>query len=145
MRDSDFQTAVYDGIGKDLKLRNRSLWSVLYLFMNDPRLFRFIRRVTGCRPIGSFYGRIYRMVEAPGVELDWHDDRQSRRRLVAISINLSERPYRGGTLTIRTNGASAGESAPNVGFGDAVAFRIAAKLEHRVEPVVGAAICAISG
>ncbi len=137
MRDGDFHSAVYDGVGKDRKLRNPTLWSVLHLFMNDPRLFRFIRRATGCRPIGSFHGRIYRMVEQPGVALDWHDDRKSRGRLVAISINLSERPYRGGTLMIRTKSGGGAESAPNIGFGDAVAFRIAPNLEHRVAPVIG--------
>lgn len=137
MRDGDFHSASYAGVGKDLKLRNPALWSVLYLFMNDPRLFRFIRRAIGCGPIGSFHGRIYRMVAQPGVALDWHDDRKSRGRLVAISINLSERPYRGGTLMIRTKSGGAAESAPNIGFGDAIVFRIAANLEHRVEPVIG--------
>jgi hypothetical protein len=137
LRGSGFQAREYAEIGHDLTLLNDPLLRVLHFLMNDPQLFRLIRRITGCRPIGCFTGRIYRMVARPGVELTWHDDALDDLKLVAISANLSDRRYRGGTLQIREKSRHACEVVPNLGFGDAIIFRVAEHLEHRVTPVEG--------
>ena len=137
LRSVSFQAAEYAEIGHDFKLPNSPLWAVLHFLMNDPQLFRLIRRVTGCRPIGCFTGRVYRMVERPGVQFTWHDDRRGKRRLVAISVNLSDAQYRGGTLEIRKKSKAVCETVPNLGFGDAIIFRVARDLEHRVTPIRG--------
>ena len=137
LRGTGFQAREYAEIGHDLTLLKNPLWRVLHFLMNDPQLFRLIRRVTGCPPIGCFTGRIYRMVARPGAELTWHDDGDDDLRLVAISINLSEARYRGGALQIREKSRYAFEVVPNLGFGDAIIFRVAEHLEHRVTPVEG--------
>ena len=132
-----FQAREYAEIGHDLTLLNNPLWRVLHFLMNDPQLFQLIRRVTGCRPIGCFTGRIYRMVARRGVELNWHDDTVDDVKLVAISVNLSDAKYRGGTLQIREKSCDVSEAVPNLGLGDAIVFRVADRLEHRVTPVEG--------
>jgi hypothetical protein len=137
LRDSGFRTREYADIGHDLTLGNNPVWAVLYFLMNDPRLFRLIRQVTGCRPIGCFTGRVYRMVEQSGAELGWHDDAVSGRKLVAISVNLSEARYRGGDLQIRAKSGRTCEIVANRDFGDAIIFRVARHLEHRVVPIKG--------
>jgi hypothetical protein len=104
--------------------------------LNDPQLFRLVRRVTGSRPIGCFTGRLSRLVGSRKLNLDWHDDVLSDR-MVAISVNLSDGRYRGGTLQIREKSRVECEAVPNLGLGDAIIFRIAEQLEHRVTPIEG--------
>jgi hypothetical protein len=59
-------------------------------------------------------------------------------RLVAVSLNLSRRPYQGGDLEIRpAHATEATDVVPNHQFGDAVMFRISRDLRHRVNAVVG--------
>lgn len=131
-----FERKDYRGLGHDLTASNSPLAGVLYFLLNDPELFRLIRRVTGCRPIGCFTGRLYRLVARHGLNLDWHDDVLSDR-MIAISVNLSDGPYRGGTLQIREKSHVEREAVPNLGFGDALIFRVAEQLEHRVTPIEG--------
>jgi hypothetical protein len=131
-----FERKIYSGLGRDLIASNSPLPSVLYFLSNDPELFRLIRRVTGCRPIGCFTGRLSRLVARRKLELDWHDDVLSDR-MVAMSVNLSDGRYRGGTLQIREKSRVECEAVPNLGFGDAIIFRVAEQLEHRVTPIEG--------
>ena len=137
LRGPGFKAREYAEIGHDLTLLNSPLWRVLHFLVNDSQLFRLIRRVTGCRPIGCFTGRIYRMVARRGVELNWHDDTVDDVKLVAISVNLSDAKYRGGTLQIREKSCDVFDAVPNLGLGDAIIFRVAGHLEHRVTPVEG--------
>jgi hypothetical protein len=123
-------------VGRDLTLADNPLTNVFKILMNDPKLFRLIRRVTGSGPIGCFAGRLYQMVAREGLAFTWHDDMLNDRK-VAISINLSGARYRGGTLQIRDASRGVRKDVPNLGFGDAIIFRVAEHLEHRVTPVVG--------
>jgi hypothetical protein len=135
VRIASFKGRAYD-VGRDLTLSDSPVTNVVNVMMNDPKLFRVVRRVTGCGPIGCFMGRLYRMVEQQGQAFKWHDDMLNDRK-VAISINVSDEIYRGGTLQIRDTSSGERASAPNLGFGDAIIFRVAGHLEHRVTPVVG--------
>ncbi len=130
-----FKEKKYD-VGRDLTLTNDPIASLFNVLMNDPKLFRLIRRVTGCGPIGCFTGRLYQMVARQGLAFTWHDDMLNDRK-VAISINVSDAVYRGGTLQLRETSRGVRETVPNLGFGDAIVFRVAEHLEHRVTPVVG--------
>lgn len=108
------------------------------LLMNDPKLFEVVRFITGCDVIGSFTGRVYRMIPGQHHYDAWHDD-VAHSRMVAISINLSAGVYDGGVLEIRdrTSGTVVHQVA-NTGPGDAILFRLSRGLEHRVTEVVGA-------
>jgi Coenzyme PQQ synthesis protein D (PqqD)/2OG-Fe(II) oxygenase superfamily len=135
LRSAKFEEREYK-VGRELTLPNSPVASVLYVLMNDPKLFRLIRRVTGCGPIGCFISRLYQMIARKGLAFTWHDD-MAKDRKVAISINLSDARYHGGTLQIRERPRGVCEAVPNLGFGDAIIFRVAEHLEHRVTPIVG--------
>jgi hypothetical protein len=123
-------------IGRDLTLTDDPIANLFNVLLNDPKLFRLIRRVTGCGRIGCFVGRLYQMVARQGLAFSWHDDMLNDRK-VAISINVSDAAYRGGALQLRDTSRGVRETVPNLGFGDAIVFRVAEHLEHRVTPVVG--------
>lgn len=122
-------------VGRELRLSDNAVAGVVLMLMNDPKLFRLIRGITGCGAVGSFTGRFYRMT-VRGQEFHWHNDMQDFR-MVAISVNVSNARYRGGMLQIRNGAGSALRSIPNLGFGDAIIFPVGEHLEHRVTPVTG--------
>jgi hypothetical protein len=105
--------------------------------MNDRRLFELVEEITGCGPIGSFTGRLYRMMPQRNDYASWHDD-LAYHRLVAISINVSTGAYLGGILQIRNreSGVIISE-VQNIQPGDAIVFRLSPDLEHRVTEVSG--------
>jgi len=114
--------------------------NILNFVANTSEFLDLMRRVTGCHSISWFGGRIYRM--APGADHfdSWHADvgTTHRDRLVGMSINLSPRPYQGGTFRLREE--ASGEircELSNTGPGDAILFRISSVLRHMVTPLVG--------
>jgi len=119
--------------------------ALLFLF-NDASLFEFIRRLSGCGPIGCFIGNGYRMMPELGHRDSWHDDHRDGR-MVALSLNLSPHGYCGGLLQIRDKRSEEIlHEVANTGFGDAIVFRISAQIEHRVADVLpGAAKTAYAG
>lgn len=111
--------------------------ALLFFLANDPALFELVRGITGCDRIGCFAGRLYRMLPGSEHEGTWHDD-CVEGRMVAMSINLSESPYSGGVLEIRDRDSKRiTRRLANTGPGDAVLFRIAPTLLHRVTKVEG--------
>lgn len=111
--------------------------ALLFFLANDLALFELVRGITGCERIGSFRGRVYRMLPGSKHEGTWHHD-NVEGRIVAMSINLSESPYSGGVLEIRDSRSKrVTRRLANTGPGDAVLFRIASTLEHRLTKVEG--------
>ena len=136
---TSFKDYEHEGIGSELCARQGLATGVLELLSNDPEFHDIVRALTGCGPIGSFVGRVYRMVPAQGHYDSWHSDVGSER-MIAMSINLSTTAYAGGLLQMRR--ADSEEifcEAANLGLGDALLFRIDADLRHRVTDVVGSA------
>jgi 2OG-Fe(II) oxygenase superfamily len=134
----DFYERTQEGLGSEANLRQDSpITALLWLLVNDDRLFRVVETVTGCPPIGLFQGRVYRFTASPSHYDDWHDD-LGDNRLVALSVNLSSHAYEGGLLQIRdsTSGEILHEES-NTGPGDALIFRLAPNLQHRVTSVTG--------
>lgn len=127
-----FEESEYGAVGRDLALWNSPVVGALHLLMNDPALLDFVRRISGCGPIGSFTGRLYKMVARPGMDFDWHSDLKENglRVGVAMTINLGARPYRGGMLQMRRIDDDAITEIPNAGPGDAIIFRLARDLRH---------------
>jgi hypothetical protein len=112
-------------------------YALLMLLANDPALFEVVHAATGCERIGRFDGRVYRMLPGAGHGNDWHDDVVANR-LVAMSLNLSASSYSGGVLEIRdARSREILHRVAGTGPGDAILFRIAPQLEHRVTPVEG--------
>jgi hypothetical protein len=110
----------------------------VHFVLNNPALFENLQRITGCDPIGSFGGRIYRSLPAMDHRLDWHDDTDASERLLGISINLSPKEYVGGVFQLREK--ASGRIITEVKHdrpGDAHIFRISPQLQHRVTAVEG--------
>jgi hypothetical protein len=119
----------------DMRVDDRTLWGGAIFALNDPTLFGVIEQLTGCGPVGSFFGSVYKIVHGAGHFHTWHNDLDGNR-LVALSINFSPDGYRGGVLQLahRDKRHIIAEVA-NTGWGDAVIFDISDALEHRVTDV----------
>ena len=121
------------------RLNDKVVDNMLNFLLNNEQLFRLIRETTGCLGISGFAGRVYRMSPHTGHYDSWHDDLRDHR-LIAMSMNLSTEVYSGWILQIRdTRSGHIVHEAANTGFGDAVLFRLAPFLEHRVTGVEGTA------
>lgn len=134
---SSFRERNHVGIGVELCLDDIVAVNTLNLLMNNQRFFDFIQKVTNCSPIGNFSGRVYRFNPATEHHDSWHDD-LVKDRIISISVNLSEQPYSGGILQIRERQSEKIiHEVANLGFGDAIVFRISQHLQHRVTNVTG--------
>ncbi len=137
LHQSLFQERNHTGIGVELCLEDKVAVNTLNLLMNNQEIFDFIQKVTGCIPIGNFSGRVYRFNPTTKHHDSWHDD-LVKHRIISISVNLSEQPYSGGILQIRKRQTEQIiHEVANVGFGDAIVFRLSEQLQHRVTNVVG--------
>jgi hypothetical protein len=134
-----FATHQYKHVGTESRLPDDSSVSTLDFLMNVPAFLKLMERVTSCAPIALFSGRIYRMAPDEGHHFDWHADMETGDpRLLALSLNLSPEPFEGGELEMReTETKRVIHRVRNTGLGDAIVFRVAAFLEHRVAPVRG--------
>lgn len=127
-----------DGIARESCMEDNAALALLHLITNHDRLFDIIRAVTGCAPIGSFLGRVYRMLEAAGHYDRWHSD-VTDTRLIGMSVNLSDGRFAGGLFELRDRAVEEPQwSAANAHAGDAILFEIAGSLRHRVTAVEGA-------
>ena len=135
---AEYQSAAYKGIGSELRMAKNPALDVLFFLANGLRLFGLVQAITGCGHIGSFEGRIYKLISHPQHNFDWHDDLRDTSRLIALSLNLGTEPFRGGFLQIReTRPDGITSEIANTGFGNAVLFQVSSELQHRVTPVEG--------
>lgn len=131
-----FEPKVHPGVGADSSLHDEPTILLLRFLANSRRFFELVEGITGCSKIGCFFGRVYRLVPGGGHHDDWHNDR-IEDRMVAMTVNLSGRPYDGGALEIRDDLSGRTMKIHNPNRGDAVLFRLAPHLHHRVADVKG--------
>jgi hypothetical protein len=137
VRAATFSDRVDEGLAREECMEPNAMLGMLHLIANDTRLFDVIHRVTGCGPIGSFIGRVYLRRGSAGHYDRWHTDLNGAR-LIGMSVNLTEGTFEGGTFELRQIGSAGAECAiANTGPGDAILFRIADGLQHRVTAVEG--------
>ena len=135
---SGWEPKSHDGIGEEVCVNDHSIEGLINFLLNDQELFDLIEGLTGCPPIGSFAGRVYRMVPGSGHYDSWHSD-FGEHRLLALTINMSKEIYQGGVLQIRERHAPSNmREISNTEFGNAILFRLGANLEHRVTSIEGA-------
>ncbi len=128
----------------DLRMEPSAASEMLVLLFNDPCVLAAVRNVAGC-PVTRFNGSVYRMLPGTGHQQEWHDD-LVQDRLVALSINIGSMMYEGGTLQIRERDTERViADVRNTRPGDAVLFRLDARLEHRVTPVTSGSKTAFAG
>lgn len=129
----------------DLAMTPNATAAMLELCCNAPLVLSAIETLTGCAPLPTFGGFVYRLAPGTGLHHNWHSDCVHDRR-VALSINVDMAPFEGGSLCIRQ--AATGveiEQADNPRPGDALIFRIDERLQHRVMPVTRGVKTAFAG
>jgi 2-oxoglutarate-Fe(II)-dependent oxygenase superfamily protein len=136
----------YDGLAGELALdESVPLVARMLFLLNDPRLFGPVSEICACGPLARFDGRIYRREASPEHYDNWHDDLHDPNHLVAMSVNLGG-AYGGGVLQLRRKGTQDRlVELHNTGAGDAILFRIAPELEHRVGAVESGVKTALAG
>lgn len=135
LKEATFAPKAHDGIGHELVCWDSPATDTLLFVHNDPHLFRLITELSGVGPIGCFLGRIYRMTAESAHHEAWHSD-VGAFRLMALSINISDEPYQGGTTILREQGRPETEQRlDNPTPGDAILFRIDPTLEHAITDV----------
>ena len=115
--------------------------ALLWYLASDPLLHRLVEELVGSERVTAFAGRTYRMVPGSGHVGDWHTDAIDGR-VAALSINLSEQPFAGGTTLVRdvaTKHVIAQAGGSDLRPGDALLLRLRADLAHRVCEVTGTA------
>jgi hypothetical protein len=132
-----FQRKAHRNIGVEVCLDDSKTLSLMNFLTNNSNLFKIIEQITTCGRIGCFVGRIYRMVPGEGHYDNWHTDILGNR-LVALSVNLSPVAYSGGVLLLRDRPTRRMlQEIVNTGFGDAILFKLAPHLEHKITNVEG--------
>jgi 2OG-Fe(II) oxygenase superfamily len=132
-----FTKQEYNGIVAQSVIDDQVTYSLLLFLANIPEFHRLVQRITGCRRISDFQGRVYRLNPSTDDRIVWHTD-VCDHRMVTLSLNLTTPEYRGGTLQIRYRGSTEIlHEVRNTGLGDALLMRVAKKLTHRVLPVEG--------
>jgi hypothetical protein len=132
-----FQRREFDGVVSQSVMDEPATYHILFFLANMPSFHRLVERITGCRRISSFRGRIYQLMPVSNDHIEWHSD-MSEHRMIAFSLNLTRKVYRGGSLQIRCkNSEKLLHEVQNTGLGDALLMRVAKKLRHRVLPVEG--------
>ena len=115
-------------------MRENAMTRLLRFITNDYTPFQWIEKITDCGTLGCYTGRVYRKNKTN--EDSWHNDMTQQRR-VAMSINLSPRPYKGGNLFMRNEKSGKVWEVPNHGFGDMIIFRLSHDLTHMVSGLEG--------
>jgi hypothetical protein len=135
---AEYVPAQYKHVGSELRMEPNLASDILSFLANDSKLFCLLQTITRCGSIGSFQGRVYKLIPDPYHNFDWHDDLSDPSRLVAMSINLSDAKFSGGVLQIRESQSRRIIcEVANTDFGNAVLFRISEGLEHRVTGIEG--------
>jgi hypothetical protein len=126
--------------GVELRPIDCTAYLATELLLNSPKLFRAIEQLTGCDPVACFSGRIYRRPPSSDYFNRWHTDLADDGRMIALSINLTSEPYRGGALQIRCSQTRELLcEVHNSAYGDALIFPVDERFEHRVSEVEGTA------
>jgi hypothetical protein len=141
-----FKPRTGEEIAGELTLQTGTLVTRMLFAMNDPAMHRAVEAVTDVGPLARYDGRIYRKLALPEHFCQWHDDVHGASRLVAMSVNLGSEPYDGGVTEIRYKGSTEliGE-VHNTGPGDALIFRVAPELQHRVTGLTSGVKTAMAG
>jgi hypothetical protein len=127
----------FDGVASQSVINDPLTYGILFFLVNIPKFQCLVQRITGCRKIAEFKGRIYRLNPSTGESIVWHTD-VCDHRMVTFSLNLTTEEYRGGALQIRERGSKKIlHEVRNTGLGDALLMPVSTKLAHRVLPVEG--------
>jgi 2OG-Fe(II) oxygenase superfamily len=126
-----------EGIGSRAIEAPQRIGAAISLMLHNQQLLRWIEQATGVGPVRAFAGRLAETRANGNDALAWHDDREDLTRLLAVVINLSDRPFSGGHFELRRKQAQ----HPHLIFdhdqpGSMLIFAVRPELEHRVTPLL---------
>ena len=131
----EFRPKTHTDVGREVCLKDPKALNLIDFLVNNNRFFRIVEQITECGRIGCFISRVYRMIPNSGHYDNWHRD-LVEPRLVALSLNLSPETYSGGVLLLRDRRTQQIlQEIENTGCGDAILFKLAPDLQHRVTDV----------
>ncbi len=133
---ANFADDFVEGIGWRAIESPQRVGKALSLLLHSPALLRWFERATGSEPLRAVAGRLVETRANQKDALGWHGDQDDLTRLLAVVINLSDRPFSGGQFQLRRKG----ESMPFLTFdhpepGSMLVFAVRPELEHQVTPV----------
>ncbi|MGO9604650.1 MAG: 2OG-Fe(II) oxygenase [Candidatus Binataceae bacterium] len=138
MENAQWETKIHPEIAEEHVLDDFPALSLLDFVVNQPGFRELIEEVTDTAPLRRFKGRIYRMIPGEGHYDKWHTDVPGYQRLVGMTMNLSPEVFRGGAFVMREQQSKrVVADVANTGLADALIFRIAPTLEHRVADLEG--------
>lgn len=110
--------------------------AAMSLMLHNRGLMDWVEQATGTGPLRALAGRLAETRANGSDALTWHDDREDTNRLLAVVINLSDRPFSGGRFELRRKQTE----RPHLVFdhdqpGSMLIFAVRPDLEHRVTPV----------
>jgi len=134
------------GFASDYELELGPVLELLNFVCNAPNFLETIRKITGCKPLTWFEGRVFTLAPDVGHVGLWHND-NAEGRVVAMTVNLSPRGYQGGLFQMReTKSHRMLVEIANTGLGDAIIFPVSGDFQHRVSEVqTGEAKTAFAG
>jgi len=125
------------GVLSEFRMVDSGPTATFTFLVSNPAFLRVVERITGCRQLGQFTGRVYRITSSADHYSEWHNDVIGDRR-VAMSLNLTREFFGGGALQMKlANSTELLSEVRNTGFGDALLFRVSKQLLHRVQGVEG--------
>ena len=137
LENCQWETMSHGDIGVEYVTSDLPATSLLHFAMNRSNFRAVIEEITGSKDLRWFKGRTYRMIAEAGHYDNWHDDVVNSNE-IGLSLNLSRNPFRGGMFMLRKRGSKQVLArVANTRPGDAVIFRIAPDLQHRISPLEG--------
>jgi len=136
--DVPFVPMRHGSLGVDYNMRPGPTLAMLEYLVTDERIVHTVEDSIRVQrgSLDSFFGRVYKMLPKRDADGYHSDVDLKNRRVVAISVNLTSEPYRGGRVLMRRQGRwRRFLVSEQLAFGEAAIFRLSSHLEHKVEKV----------
>lgn len=114
------------------------LFLMYQLLLNDNRLLKTFRTLSGCEDLAWGQFRVFRSSASSQHFDSWHQDLSGGQKQLGFAIVLSPQPFEGGVFQLaRKRDRSLLGEVDQKQLGDAHLFRIHQDLEHRATAITG--------
>ncbi|MBX9766719.1 MAG: 2OG-Fe(II) oxygenase [Bdellovibrionales bacterium] len=125
----------HNGVAIEFRTTDMKAHYILNFLFNDKKVLKTAQRLLDTKSPLSFEGRAFKLPSRH--HFPWHTDSNEKSRKLAISVNLSTSPFKGGNFQQRQKGKRKILcDVQNSELGSILLFRIDSALEHRVLPIL---------